>query len=216
MSLTNTDPTKTDRFPKFDWPRIDVPGDRRSRSTSTSPRSRPPRRARSSRPARRSRRTRTTSPASSPSRSRARAATTTCGRSSCRRCRRSCHDYDALFVLDEVQTGVGTDRHAVGLPAARPRARHRRVRQEGAARRHHGRPPGRRGARQRLPRLQPDQLHLGRRAGRHGALPADPGDHRGRRAVRARGQGGRRFLRGLHELGRPLPGRSCPTSAAAA
>ncbi len=25
MSLTNTDPVKTDRFPKFDWPRIDVP-----------------------------------------------------------------------------------------------------------------------------------------------------------------------------------------------
>jgi L-lysine 6-transaminase len=25
LSLTNTDPTKTDRFPKFDWPRIDVP-----------------------------------------------------------------------------------------------------------------------------------------------------------------------------------------------
>jgi L-lysine 6-transaminase len=25
MSLTNTDPAKTDRFPKFDWPRIDVP-----------------------------------------------------------------------------------------------------------------------------------------------------------------------------------------------
>jgi L-lysine 6-transaminase len=25
MSLTNTDPTKTDRFPKFDWPRIDSP-----------------------------------------------------------------------------------------------------------------------------------------------------------------------------------------------
>lgn len=25
MSLTNTDPTKTDRFPVFDWPRIDVP-----------------------------------------------------------------------------------------------------------------------------------------------------------------------------------------------
>ncbi|HVX47663.1 MAG TPA: L-lysine 6-transaminase [Mycobacteriales bacterium] len=25
MSLTNTDPNKTDRFPKFDWPRIDVP-----------------------------------------------------------------------------------------------------------------------------------------------------------------------------------------------
>ncbi len=25
MSLTNTDPNKTDRFPKFDWPRIDTP-----------------------------------------------------------------------------------------------------------------------------------------------------------------------------------------------
>jgi L-lysine 6-transaminase len=25
MSLTNTDPTKTDRFPTFDWPRIDTP-----------------------------------------------------------------------------------------------------------------------------------------------------------------------------------------------
>jgi L-lysine 6-transaminase len=25
MSLTNTDPVKTDRFPKFDWPRIDTP-----------------------------------------------------------------------------------------------------------------------------------------------------------------------------------------------
>ena len=25
MSLTNTEPVKTDRFPKFDWPRIDVP-----------------------------------------------------------------------------------------------------------------------------------------------------------------------------------------------
>jgi len=25
LSLTNTEPTKTDRFPRFDWPRIDVP-----------------------------------------------------------------------------------------------------------------------------------------------------------------------------------------------
>ena len=25
MSLTNTEPVKTARFPKFDWPRIDVP-----------------------------------------------------------------------------------------------------------------------------------------------------------------------------------------------
>jgi L-lysine 6-transaminase len=28
LSLTNTEPAKTDRFPKFDWPRIDVPAAR--------------------------------------------------------------------------------------------------------------------------------------------------------------------------------------------
>ena len=33
LSLTNTDPVKTDRFPKFDWPRIDVPADHASRSS---------------------------------------------------------------------------------------------------------------------------------------------------------------------------------------
>ena len=85
LSLTNTDPVKTDLFPKFDWPRIDVPAihfpiDVRRRSSRPSG-------ARWPRPRRRSRRTRTTSPASSPSPSRARAATTTCARSSCRRCR---------------------------------------------------------------------------------------------------------------------------------
>jgi L-lysine 6-transaminase len=77
MSLTNTDPNKVARFPKFDWPRIPAP------MTSWAPNARhsPP-------PARRSRTTRTTSPASSPSLFRARAATTTSVRSSCRRCRR--------------------------------------------------------------------------------------------------------------------------------
>jgi L-lysine 6-transaminase len=45
--------------------------------------------------------------ASSWSRSRARAATTTSGPSSCRRCRRLCREHDALFVLDEVQSGCG-------------------------------------------------------------------------------------------------------------
>ncbi len=52
--------------------------------------------------------TRTTSPPSSPSRSRARAATTTSAVSSSPRCWRSCTTNDALFILDEVQTGVGT------------------------------------------------------------------------------------------------------------
>ena len=107
MSLTNTDPAKTDRFPKFGWPRIDAPAvsfpleDAPGRGRGRPRRGRSPRRGRRSRP------TRTTSPASSPSRSRARAATTTCGRSSSRRCRRCATTYDALFVLDEVQTGVG-------------------------------------------------------------------------------------------------------------
>ena len=100
-----------------------------------------------------------------------------------------CHTYDALFVLDEVQTGVGLTGTAVGLPAARPAARRRRVRQEGAARRHHGRPSRRRGRGQRLRGLRPDQLDLGRRARRHGALPAASGDHRAGRADRPRRQG---------------------------
>ena len=81
LSLTNTDPNKVARFPKFDWPRIDAPyirpGARYGRSWKPS---------RCARPARRSRPTRTTSPASSPSPSRVRAATATSGRSSSPRC----------------------------------------------------------------------------------------------------------------------------------
>ena len=90
-----------------------------------------------------------------------------------------------------VRLGRGADRrrahrHAVGVPAARPRARHRGLRQEGPGRRHHGRPQGGRGAGQRVPGQRPDQLHLGRRPGRHGPLPPDAGDHRARRPDRAR------------------------------
>ena len=85
LSLTNTDPVKTDRFPKFDWPRIEVPAitfpldEHLDEVVAAEQRALP-------RPRRPSARTRTTSPASSPSRSRARAATTTCARSSSRRC----------------------------------------------------------------------------------------------------------------------------------
>jgi hypothetical protein len=71
---------------------------RRRAARARGPR-RPPRPPSSSTP--------TTSPASSWSRSRARAATTTSARSSCRRCRRLCVEHDALFVLDEVQSGCG-------------------------------------------------------------------------------------------------------------
>ncbi len=83
LSLTNTDPNKVARFPKFDWPRIDAPyirpdadmgdGRRRGRVAATGAGG-----FRSS--------TRTTSPASSPSRSRVRAVTGISVRSSSRRC----------------------------------------------------------------------------------------------------------------------------------
>ena len=71
------------------------------------PTSRRPSAPRSPPPARRSRRTRTTSPASSPSRSRARAATTTSGPQFLQAMQALCREFDALFVMDEVQTGVG-------------------------------------------------------------------------------------------------------------
>ena len=63
------------------------------------------------------------------------------------------------------------DRHRLGLPAVRRRARRRRVRQEDAGLRRDGRRPGRRGARQRVRGQLADQLHLGRQPHRHGAVP---------------------------------------------
>ena len=105
LSLTNTDPRKTALFPTFDWPRIDVPAIRFPIDVERG--ARRPSSGRWTRPGPRSPRTRTTSPASSPSRSRARAATTTCARSSCRPCSSCADEHDALFVLDEVQTGCG-------------------------------------------------------------------------------------------------------------
>ena len=104
LSLTNTDPNKVARFPKFDWPRIDAPYIRPDWTTQPWTPSRPNRCAR---PVRRSKPTRTTSPASSPSRSRVRAATVTSGRNSSPRCAQLCDEYDALLIFDEVQTGCG-------------------------------------------------------------------------------------------------------------
>ena len=78
LSLTNTEPIKTDRFPKFDWPRIDVPAMIFPARMITSTRSSRGRAAGAgSRRGGPSTPTRTTSPRSSPSRSRARVATTT-------------------------------------------------------------------------------------------------------------------------------------------
>ena len=103
-----------------------------------------------------------------------------------------CHEYDALFVLDEVQTGVGL----TGTPWAYQQlglepdivAFAKKVQVGGimAGRRVDEVPDN------VFAVSEPDQLHLGRRPGRHGPLPADPRDHRGGRAVRPRRQGRRR------------------------
>ncbi|MFD3717695.1 L-lysine 6-transaminase [Streptomyces sp. NPDC058674] len=107
MSLTNTDPDKTDRFPKFDWPRIDVPAIRFPLDAQEEAR---------------------LDAAEAHALAQAEAAfrahphDIACfiaepvqGEGGDNHMRagflqamqRMCHDHDALFVLDEVQTGVG-------------------------------------------------------------------------------------------------------------
>ena len=108
-----------------------------------------------------------------------------------RRMARLVHDHDALLIFDEVQTGMGTTGTAWAYQQLGVLARHRRLLQEGPARRRDGRRPGRRGGRQRVRRLGPDQLHLGWWPGRHGPLPPDPGDHRDRGSDRGRRRQGR-------------------------
>ena len=88
LSLTNTDPRKTEYFPKFDWPRIQqpgaaLPGHRGGAAAGRRPRSR---QAIDADPAAPRRAPATTSRPSSSSRSRARAATTTSAPSSCAPC----------------------------------------------------------------------------------------------------------------------------------
>jgi len=107
LSLTNTDPAKTERFPKFDWPRIDVPAVTFPLSEHLGE----------------------VVPAERHALSQAEAAFRDNPRDiACfiaepiqseggdnhmrpeflRAMQRLCRDNDALFVLDEVQTGVGT------------------------------------------------------------------------------------------------------------
>ncbi|MEU8029343.1 L-lysine 6-transaminase [Streptomyces sp. NPDC049099] len=107
MSLTNTDPDKTDRFPVFDWPRIDVPAIRHPLDArSLADLEQAERRALDQAEAA----------------FRAHPHDIACfiaepiqGEGGDNHMRpaflqamqRMCHDHDALFVLDEVQTGVG-------------------------------------------------------------------------------------------------------------
>ena len=93
-----------------------------------------------------------------------------------------CHEHDALFIFDEVQTGVGTTGTAWAYQqlGVQPDivAFAKKVQVGGIM-------AG--GRVDEVPDnvfrgVRPDQLDLGRRPGRHGPLPAAPGDHRGRRA----------------------------------
>src|SRR5580704_854992 len=106
LSLTNTEPIKTDRFPKFDWPRIEVPAARFPLADHLAE----------------------VEQAEARALAQARAAFEAAPHDiACflaepiqgeggdnhmrpeflRAMQEMCHTYDALFVLDEVQTGVG-------------------------------------------------------------------------------------------------------------
>ncbi|GGV90940.1 L-lysine 6-transaminase [Streptomyces massasporeus] len=106
MSLTNTDPTKTDRFPAFDWPRIEVPAVRFPLSDHLAEVEEAERRAL----------------AQAEAAFRAHPHDIACfiaepvqGEGGdnhmrpefLRAMQELCHRHDALFVVDEVQTGVG-------------------------------------------------------------------------------------------------------------
>jgi L-lysine 6-transaminase len=106
MSLTNTDPNKTDRFPTFDWPRIDTPSvtfpvdEHRSEIEAAEARALDQARAAFE---------------ANPHDIACFIAEPIQGEGGDNHLRPEflqamqalCHEYDALFVLDEVQTGVG-------------------------------------------------------------------------------------------------------------
>ncbi|MEU8897064.1 L-lysine 6-transaminase [Nocardia sp. NPDC048505] len=101
MSLTNTDPVKTARFPKFDWPRLDTPYLTEGRDVALAEQH-------ALEQARRAF-------AENPHDIACFIAEPIQGEGGDRHLRpeflraiqRLCHDNDALFILDEVQTGVG-------------------------------------------------------------------------------------------------------------
>lgn len=101
MSLTNTDPNKTARFPAFDWPRIDAPFLGEGRDIAAAERLALDQAARAF--------------AENPHDIACFIAEPIQGEGGDRHLRpeflaamqQLCHDNDALFVLDEVQTGVG-------------------------------------------------------------------------------------------------------------
>ena len=155
LSLTNTDPNKVARFPKFDWPRIDAPYIRPGADMDAVE-------AESLRQAR-------AAFEAHPHDIACFIAEPIQGEGGDRHfrpqffaaMRELCDEFDALLIFDEVQTGCGM----TGTPWAYQQlgvsARRGGIRQEDPGVRHHGRRPGRRGRRQRVRGELPDQLHLG-------------------------------------------------------
>ena len=188
LSLTNTDPVKVDRFPKFDWPRIPSPAIRFPLSEHLAEVEEEPRR--------RHWRPRRCGFAAHPHDIACFIAEPIQAEGGDRHLRRRVPPRHAGAVSrarGALRPRRGADRRrrhrdTLVLPAARPRARRRRIREEGAAGRCDGRAQGRRRAGERLPGAEPDQLHLGRQPDRHGPLHAASRDHRvapGRSTTRA-------------------------------
>ena len=200
LSLTNTDPNKVARFPKFDWPRIDAPYIRPGADMDAVE-------AESLRQAR-------AAFEAHPHDIACFIAEPIQGEGGDRHfrpqffaaMRELCDEFDALLIFDEVQTGCGLTGTAWAYQQLGVDARRRRVRQEDPGVRRHGRRPRRRGRRQRVRRQLADQLDVGRQPGRHGAVAAHPRGHRVRRADGARRRGGPLSARPAGGAGRRVPG----------
>ena len=110
MSLTNTDPRKTDLFAKFNWPRVSTPAIDFSlpETEREARRDRAREKIGSGDPEIHRRTRRSTSPRSSSSRSRAKAATIISAANGFGSCARICDENDMLLIFDEVQCGLGT------------------------------------------------------------------------------------------------------------
>ena len=189
LSLTNTEPNKTDRFPKFNWPRIDVPAITHPLSDHLEEVIAAEERAL---------RQAELAFAENPHDIAGFIAEPIQGEGGDNHMRPEF--LQAMLRARALprcalHSGRGADRswhhrNCLGVPAAGYPAGCRRVLQEGAGRRHHGRRPGRRGTGQRVQGLRTDQLHLGWRASRHGSVTPGSGDHRGRGPHRAGGAEG--------------------------
>ncbi len=140
MSLTNTDPRKTDLFAKFDWPRVSCPYIDFSLPESEREKdviSREKKAAQEIQSWIAKRKIDICAIIIEPIQGEG-------GDNHFRgewlkKLREICDENDILLIFDEVQTGIGNDRQNVVLPAFRRVARSDGVRKEGAGLRHHGR-----------------------------------------------------------------------------